>query len=164
MRASPARVVAHRVVRRVFEEDAFADRAFRGEAAELDPRDRALAMRLAYGTVQRKGTLAWITGRLAKGRLEPGVRAALWIGLYQLLYSGVPDHAAVAESVELAKPSQGHRVVNAVLRRVQREGVELPSDLHGVEYQPFDPAGAWKSKLARELHAAGVQFDPMKVL
>jgi 16S rRNA (cytosine967-C5)-methyltransferase len=56
------------------------------------------------------------------------VRAALWIGLYQLLYSGIPDHAAIAESVELAKPSQGHRVVNAVLRRVQREGVELPGD------------------------------------
>jgi 16S rRNA (cytosine967-C5)-methyltransferase len=128
MRPSPARVVAHRVVRRVFEEDAFADRAFRGEAADLDPRDRALAMRLAYGTIQRKGTLQWVTGRLAKGRLEPGVRAALWIGLSQLLFSGIPEHAAVAESVELAKPSQGHRVVNAVLRRVQREGVELPAD------------------------------------
>jgi 16S rRNA (cytosine967-C5)-methyltransferase len=128
MRPSPARVVAHRVVRRVFEEDAFADRAFRGEAAALDPRDRALAMRLAYGTIQRKGTLQWITGRMAKGKLEPGVRAALWIGLYQLLFSGIAEHAAVAESVELAKPSQGHRVVNAVLRRVQREGVELPAD------------------------------------
>jgi 16S rRNA (cytosine967-C5)-methyltransferase len=128
MRPSPARVVAHRVVRRVFEEDAFADRAFRGEAAGLDARDRALAMRLAYGTIQRKGTLQWITGRLAKGKLEPGVRAALWIGLYQLLFSGIPEHAAIAESVELAKPSQGHRVVNAVLRRAQREGVELPAD------------------------------------
>jgi len=128
MRPSPARVVAHRVVRRVFEEDAFADRAFRGEAADLDARDRALAMRLAYGTIQRKGTLQWVTGRMAKGKLEPSVRAALWIGLYQLLFSGIPEHAAVAESVELAKPSQGHRVVNAVLRRVQREGVELPAD------------------------------------
>src|SRR3954453_8587353 len=128
MRPSPARVVAHRVVRRVFEEDAFADRAFRGEAAQLEPRERALAMRLAYGTIQRKGTLQWIAGRLAKGKLEPGVRAALWLGLYQLLYSEIPDHAAIAESVELAKPSQGHRVVNAVLRRVQREGIELPAD------------------------------------
>ncbi len=73
-----------------FEEDAFADRAFRGEAAGLDQRERSLAMRLAYGTIQRKGTLAWITGQLAKGRLEPGVRAALWLGLYQLLYSGHP--------------------------------------------------------------------------
>lgn len=125
---SPARTVAYRVVRRVFEEGAFADRAFRGEAAGLDARDRALAMRLAYGTVQRKGTLAWIAERLAKGKLEPGVRAALWLGLYQLLYTEIADHAAIAESVELAKPSPGHRVVNAVLRRVQREGIELPAD------------------------------------
>jgi 16S rRNA (cytosine967-C5)-methyltransferase len=128
MAVSPARVAAYRVVRRVFEEGAFADRAFRGEAAGLEPRDRALAMRLAYGTVQRKGSLAWVTGRFAKGKLEPGVRAALWLGLYQLLYTEVADHAAIDESVELAKPSPGHRVVNAVLRRVQREGVELPRD------------------------------------
>jgi 16S rRNA (cytosine967-C5)-methyltransferase len=126
--ASPARTVAYRVVRRVFEEGAFADRAFRGEAVGLAPRDRALAMRLAYGTVQRKGSLAWVAGRMAKGRLEPGVRAALWLGLYQLIYTEIADHAAIAESVELAKPSPGHRVVNAVLRRVQREGVELPAD------------------------------------
>jgi 16S rRNA (cytosine967-C5)-methyltransferase len=120
--------VAYRVVRRVFEEGAFADRAFRGEAVGLAPRDRALAMRLAYGTVQRKGSLAWVAGRMAKGKLEPGVRAALWLGLYQLMYTEIADHAAIAESVELAKPSPGHRVVNAVLRRVQREGVELPAD------------------------------------
>jgi 16S rRNA (cytosine967-C5)-methyltransferase len=125
---SPARVTAYGVVRRVFEGGAFADRAFRSEAADLEPRDRALAMRLAYGTVQRKGTLAWVTGQLAKGKLEPGVRAALWLGLYQLLYTEVADHAAIDESVELAKPSPGHRVVNAVLRRVQREGIELPGD------------------------------------
>jgi 16S rRNA (cytosine967-C5)-methyltransferase len=57
------------------------------------------------------------------------VRAALQLGLYQLLFlDGVAEHAAIAEAVELAKPSPGHRLVNAVLRRVQREGVELPSD------------------------------------
>ncbi len=125
---SPARQVAYRVVRRVFEEGAFADRAFRAEAQGLVARDRSLAMRLAYGTIQRKGTLQWVTARMAQGRLEPGVRAALWLGLYQLLFSEVAEHAAIDESVELAKPSAGHRVVNAVLRRVQREGVQLPAD------------------------------------
>ena len=42
--------------------------------------------------------------------------------------------------------------------------LELPSDFRGVEYQPLDAAGAWKSKLARELHAAGLEFDPMNLL
>jgi 16S rRNA (cytosine967-C5)-methyltransferase len=132
---SPARRVAYAVVRRVFEEGAYADRALHGEARGLDARDRALAKQLAFGTVQRKGTLDWVVDRFAQGRLEPGVRAALWLGLYQLLFlEGIAAHAAVSEAVELAKPSAGHRVVNAVLRRVMREGVELPTD--------DDPAGA----------------------
>ena len=63
------------------------------------------------------------------GTLDPDVRAALHLGLEQLLFiDGIADHAAISESVELAKPSPGHRMVNAVLRRVQREGVELPPD------------------------------------
>ena len=62
-------------------------------------------------------------------RSSPSVRAALQLGLFQLMFlDGVAAHAAIGEAVELAKPSPGHRLVNAVLRRVQREGVELPSD------------------------------------
>jgi 16S rRNA (cytosine967-C5)-methyltransferase len=133
---SPARVAAYTVVRRVFEGGAFADRALRAEVARLeDPRDRALAKRLAFGTVQRKGTLDWVVGRMTKGSIEPGVRAAMWLGLYELIFSDdASRHAAVSAAVELAKPSPGHRVVNAVLRRAGREGVELPDDVH--------PAGA----------------------
>ena len=44
------------------------------------------------------------------------------------------------------------------------EGVELPSDVHGVEYKPLDAAGAWKAKLAKELHEAGLRFDPVRIL
>jgi len=134
MPASPARRAAHAVVRRVLEQDAYADRALHGEARDLDPRDRALAKRLAFGTVQRRGTLDWIIGRHVDRRLDAPVRAALQLGLYQLLYTEVAPHAAVAESVELAKPSPGAKLVNAVLRKVQRDGVELPADT--------DPAGA----------------------
>lgn len=126
---SPARRAAFEVVRRTLDEGAYADRALHGAAKGLEPRDRALAKRLAFGTVQRRGTLDWIAGRYTKGTLEPRVRAALHLGLEQLLFlDGIADHAAIGEAVELAKPSRGHRVVNAVLRRVQREGVELPGD------------------------------------
>jgi predicted nucleotide-binding protein len=41
-------------------------------------------------------------------------------------------------------------------------GVELPSDFHGVEYTSVDAAGAWRAKLARELHEVGLRFNPMK--
>src|ERR671928_582012 len=92
---SPARRTAYSVVRRVFEQGAYADRALHGEARALAPQDRALAKQLAFGTIQRKGTLDWVVDRLATGKLEPAVRAALWLGLYQLLFlDGVPPHAA----------------------------------------------------------------------
>jgi 16S rRNA (cytosine967-C5)-methyltransferase len=126
---APARRAAYAVVRRVLAEGAWADRALHGEARELSPRDRALAKQLAFGTVQRRLTLDHVIAERTKGRLEPGVRAALQLGLFQLLFlDRVAEHAAIAEAVELAKPSPGHRVVNAVLRRVQREGVKLPGD------------------------------------
>jgi 16S rRNA (cytosine967-C5)-methyltransferase len=129
MPASPARRAAMEVVRRVSEQGAYADRALHGAAEGLEPRERSLAKRLAFGTVQRRATLDWVIARHVERRLDPQVRAALQLGLYQLLFTEVPQHAAVAESVELAKPNAGAGLVNAVLRKVQRAGgVELPPD------------------------------------
>jgi 16S rRNA (cytosine967-C5)-methyltransferase len=128
---APARRCAYVVLRRVFEDGAYADRALHGEAKQLDPRDRALAMRLVYGTVQCKGTLDYLIERLADRspeKLDARLLAALRLGLYELLYlSGAPDHAVVADGVELAKGGArgGHGLVNAVLRRGVREGPAL---------------------------------------
>jgi 16S rRNA (cytosine967-C5)-methyltransferase len=130
--ASPARRAAHAVVTRVLANGAYADRALHAEARGLPPRERALAKQLAFGAVQRRLTLDHVIDQRIPARTSPldaPIRAALQLGLFQLLFlEGVADHAAVNEAVELAKPSPGHRLVNAVLRRVQREGVELPSD------------------------------------
>jgi 16S rRNA (cytosine967-C5)-methyltransferase len=126
---SPARRAAHAVVLRTLSEGAYADRALHGEARGLEPRDRALAKQLAFGTVQRRLTLDHVIAAHVDRDLDPGVRAALQLGLFQLMFlDGVAAHAAIGEAVELAKPSPGHRLVNAVLRRLQRDGVELPSD------------------------------------
>jgi 16S rRNA (cytosine967-C5)-methyltransferase len=126
---SPARRAAHTVVLRTLAGGAYADRALHGEARGLGARDRALAKQLAFGTIQRRLTLDHVIGQHVDRKLEPGVRAALQLGLFQVLFlEGVAAHAAIGEAVELAKPSPGHRLVNAVLRKVQREGVELPSD------------------------------------
>ncbi len=125
---APARRCAYSVVRRVFEQGAYADQALQSEARELDARDRALAMRLAYGTIQRRLTLDHLIERLAARpaeRLDPPLLAALRLGLYELLYTGgAPDRAIVADCVELAKTTRGsgHGLVNAVLRRAAREG------------------------------------------
>jgi 16S rRNA (cytosine967-C5)-methyltransferase len=126
---APARACAYAVIRRVFEQDAWADRALHGEARRhrLDGRDLGLATQLAYGTVQRKATLDHVierlTGRKAS-KLDKPVLAALRLGVFQLTFlDRVPAHAAVGESVELAKRDapRGAGLVNAVLRRAARE-------------------------------------------
>src|SRR5437588_73634 len=66
---APARRCAFTVVRRVFEQGAYADRALRSEAAALAPRDRALATQLAYGTVQRRLTLDHVASQLSSRAL-----------------------------------------------------------------------------------------------
>ncbi|MGN6168775.1 MAG: 16S rRNA (cytosine(967)-C(5))-methyltransferase RsmB [Solirubrobacteraceae bacterium] len=138
---SPARECAFVVLRRVFEQGAYADRAFASEAARLNSRDRALAMRMAYGAVQRCATLDAVTRRLTNRsprRLHPAVRAALRLGLLQILFmDGVADHAVVNESVELAKAVGGAGLVNAVLRRASREKEQIL-----VGFDDSTPAGA----------------------
>jgi 16S rRNA (cytosine967-C5)-methyltransferase len=133
VRIAPARRCAYAVLRRTFERGAYTDRALRAEtrAQKLDRRDRALAMRLASGAVQRRATLDYFVEQLSDRpceRLDAGVLAALRLGLYELLYlGGAPDRAVVADAVELAKAagSGGHGLVNAVLRRAAREGPQV---------------------------------------
>src|ERR1700758_1294652 len=83
---APARACAHRVLRRVFEGGAYAERALLLEAAELSGRDRALAMRLAFGAIQRAGTTDHLIEELAgrpAARLDGPVVASLRLGLYE---------------------------------------------------------------------------------
>jgi 16S rRNA (cytosine967-C5)-methyltransferase len=121
---SPARTAAYETVLRVFEQDAYADRALRTAAESLDQRDRAFAQRLAYGTIQRVRTLDHAIeelGRRPVRKLDPPVRAALQLGSYELGFMQTPRHAAVNEAVELVRSARLERAVaftNAVLRRV----------------------------------------------
>ncbi|MGI8413790.1 MAG: 16S rRNA (cytosine(967)-C(5))-methyltransferase RsmB [Solirubrobacteraceae bacterium] len=125
---SPARSCAFAVVRRVFEQGAYADRAFTARAQGLPTRERSLAMALAYGTVQRRATLDHIVAQMIRrplAGLDPPVLAALRLGCFELLFlGGSVAHAAVNESVELVKLARGGGagLVNAVLRRISREG------------------------------------------
>jgi len=133
---SPARKAAFDVLLRVSEDGAYADRAFRTAAAGLDVRDRALAQRLAYGSVQRMRTLDHAIetlGRRRVAKLDAPVRAALRLGAYQLGFvDGVPRYAAVNESVELVRRSGLERAVaftNAVLRRLSDGMADLLASL-----------------------------------
>ena len=121
---SPARRAAFETVLRVFEQDAYADRALRTAAGSLDQRDRAFAQRLAYGAIQRLRMLDYAIeqlGRRPVRKLDPPVRAALRLGAYELGFMQTPRHAAVNEAVELVRAAKLERAVaftNAVLRRI----------------------------------------------
>ncbi|HVU78942.1 MAG TPA: transcription antitermination factor NusB [Gaiellaceae bacterium] len=123
---APARRAAYEVVRRVFEEEAYADRALASAVEGLDDRDRALAQRLAYGTVQRARTLDFGIDRLGKRpvrKLDAPVLASLRLGAYQLAFTDQAEHAVVDDAVELVRAARLERAVpfaNAVMRRLQQ--------------------------------------------
>ena len=101
--------------------------------AVLSDKDRSLYTALVYGVVERAITLDRILASLSSrplDKLDDETRCAAWLGLYQLLYlDRVPDHAAVAETVD-ACPRRSRGFVNAVLRSFIREGkrVDLPDE------------------------------------
>lgn len=126
------RRLAWRVLNAV-EAGAFADAALgttlRG--AHLEPRDRALATQLVYGTLAWQGLLDHILAQLGREprRLDAEVRTLLRLALFQLVkLDRVPAFAAVDTAVELAKTIKGGApsgLVNALLRRFLREGQPL---------------------------------------
>ncbi len=129
-----ARALAMEVLLRVEGEGAHADAALATALprANLSGRDRAFATRLVYGSLAWQGRLDWQLARLASrdpATLDPAVRSALRLGLYQVSQlDRVPPHAAVATSVELAKRRvpAATGFVNAILRRAVRERAHLP--------------------------------------
>ena len=102
---------------------------------KLPPRDRAFAAMLFYGVIERKMTLDYIIrlySAVEFDNIDPDVVQLLRMGLYQLLYTSVPESAAVNESVELAA-EKAKGFVNGVLRSFIRDGKQIDyRDLEGV--------------------------------
>lgn len=107
---------------------------------DCDTRDRAFVSNLFYGVIERKITLDYqISCYTDKSKkMKPELLAVLRIGAYQLLYMDkVPSSAAVNESVKLAKKnglSFASGLVNAVLRKIDNTGLNLPSDENYSDY------------------------------
>ncbi|WP_127475142.1 RsmB/NOP family class I SAM-dependent RNA methyltransferase [Microbacterium sulfonylureivorans] len=124
-----ARQVAYDTIRAVHESDAYANLLLPTSIgrAGLSTSDAALATELTYGTLRRQGTYdAVISIAADRGipEIDPAVLDALRLGVHQLLSTRVASHAAVNESVELARSAGGRGAAgfsNAVLRRVSRD-------------------------------------------
>ncbi|TAM91539.1 hypothetical protein EPN42_03430 [bacterium] len=137
IKAGTARELALHVLRDVFgsaQRGAQESLEYRASRAELPQRDIAQATELAYGTVKMRRLLEWYLRPYVQERLhtlpEP-IRELLFLGAFQLLLAdGIAEHAAVFETVNIAR-RLGHRgtagLVNAVLRRIQRERPEPPN-------------------------------------
>ena len=94
--------------------------------ARLSPPDRHLCQELAYGIVRWQATLDWLIARKTDARTQkPVLQNLLRLGLYQIFWlDRIPNHAAVHETVELARQSGFHSqtgFINAVLRGYLRE-------------------------------------------
>ncbi|HVE97632.1 MAG TPA: transcription antitermination factor NusB [Mycobacteriales bacterium] len=138
------RLLAWRLLRAVDEQDAYANLVLPELLREsaLDERDRAFTSELGYGTLRALGTLDHVIS-LCSSRpvadIDPPLRDVLRLGVYQLLRTRVPPHAAVSATVELARSVAGEgpgSFANAVLRKVAARGGDL-----GAPAYDDDPTG-----------------------
>lgn len=129
-----ARLAAYDVLAGVREDDAYANLVLPQLLRErgLEGRDAAFVTELVGGTLRGQGSYDAVIDHLAGRRPDPAVRDALRLGAHQLLAMRVPDHAAVASTVELVRTRVGHKpagFVNAVLRRIAAHDLDAWMDL-----------------------------------
>ena len=96
----------------------------------LTDMDRRFVTELVYGTTRMRRACDSVIDRFVTSPPDDATRSVLRLGAYQLVFAGVPPHAAVGETVGLA-PKRTRGFVNAVLRKVSRLSIDemsWPSD------------------------------------
>ncbi|QAY71073.1 RsmB/NOP family class I SAM-dependent RNA methyltransferase [Xylanimonas protaetiae] len=175
--SDPARTAAFDVLREVDGSDAYANLVLPPLLRErrIAGRDAAFATELAYGTLRLRGRYDAVLARCVDrplDRLDAAVLDVLRLGTHQLLGMRVPTHAAVSETVGLARDRVGagaSQFVNAVLRRVA--GTSLDAWLDELRTDAPDPVTAaavvgshpvWIARALREA-LAGDGRDPAEL-
>jgi 16S rRNA (cytosine967-C5)-methyltransferase len=122
------RSVAHSILIKVRRDGAWAERALSSAftRSTLSPRDRSLVTDIVYGTIRHTICIDYHLNRLAKKplrKLPLTAQCALRLGAYQILYTRIPPHAAVNESVKLVVKSHKHlrAFANGLLRNLSRQ-------------------------------------------
>lgn len=99
-------------------------------ASKLEERDRALVTELLYGTIRMQGKHDWVLAQISDrpwSEVDPGIVDICRLGVHQIHEMRIPDHAAVASTVEVARKRIGESkasFVNALLRSVTRKSIE----------------------------------------
>ncbi len=142
-----ARRAALRALERVETGDPVAD-AMRSVAGGLSPADRRLATQLVYGVLRHRRLLDWWIDSHRQGRLTPGVRQILRLGLFQaVLLDRIPRYAAVSAAVDQARREapRAAGLVNAVLRRTL-DDLRWPDDPRVRFSMPDWLADRWRTR------------------
>ncbi len=129
-------------------------------SAELAQADRAFLTELFFGVLRHLRALDFWIACLRAGRIDAEVRALLRLGLYQIFFLRVPAHAAVFETVSLARVAAVRGLLNGVLRRALREKAHLETRLaqQPVPVRLSHPDFLWERWLARHGEAAATKL------
>ena len=130
------------------------DEALGGALGGLEPRERAFARNLAMATLRRWGQIDRLLGQKLTSPPPDAVMSLLRLGVAQVLFTDVADHAAVSTIVDLAgrspatQPFKG--LVNAILRGLTRE----PPVLRDEDLAPAWLLARWQAAYGPETAAA----------
>ena len=134
-------------------------------ASKLDERDRSLVTELLYGTIRMQGKHDWVLAQISDRpwtEVDPGIVDVCRLGVHQLHEMRVPDHAAVASTVEVARKRLGESkasFVNALLRNVTRTSQE---EWFAPLQEISDPVGRFSIQYSHPTWIVSAYFDLLK--
>lgn len=122
----PTRILVFELITQVNREGAFANIRLPEllNKSKLDSKDRNLATEMAYGTLRMQGLMDHLAGKFVDrpfNELDAKIQDLIRMGIYQITQMRIPDHAAVGETVEVARAVAGESkssYVNAILRKI----------------------------------------------
>jgi len=125
------------------------------EQQRIDPRDSALLQEICYGVLRWLPRLEATVSELMETPLKGKKRVChhlILVGLYQLIYMRIPDHAAISETVNAIQELREPRLkglVNAILRNYQREAIDLDAQATSFAAGKYGHPG-WIIKLVQD--------------
>lgn len=102
---------------------------------KVSDKDKALLQELCFGVLRTLPQLDWLVGKLMSRPMtgkQRTIHYLIMVGIYQLLYTRIPAHAALAETVEgaiMIKRQAFKGLINGVLRQFQRQQEGLMAEI-----------------------------------
>lgn len=140
------RSLAAQTVEQVVEQGQSLSNVLPAMQQKVSDKDKALLQELCFGVLRTLSQLEWFIHKLMSRPMtgkQRTVHYLIMVGIYQLLYTRIPAHAALAETVEGAvviKRQQLKGLINGVLRQFQRQQDELQAEFAQTEVRYLHPS------------------------